>query len=192
MLSCCKEKKCRAKINTEPTPDEAIVKLSSIVYDAPSADFSLGENLQFVYPLLDLVFAYLSYKDLLSASEVCQTWRETALKYLKLRQKVAWFSVSGRNKLHYELKRSKNIFLSDTHFCFVLIKPRMAALTSNICVEHLNHHTCCKGNTVLYKVNTEAKYLQKCCSFRIFTKAYYWTSLQTNNCAGIKQHIIAC
>lgn len=148
MPPCCKdkEKKCKALITTKPTPEESIEKLlSTIVSCAPSTDFSLGEKLQSVYPLLDLVFVYLSYKDLLSASEVCKIWRETALKYLKARQEAAWFSVTGRDRL-YDLKRSSNLLLCNTHLSIVVTNPRLVALTSNICVKYLDHHSCCKGN----------------------------------------------
>lgn len=142
MASCCKEKKCNAIIYTKPVLNENIK--STFEFYRPFADFSFGEKLQSVYPLLDMIFTYLNYKDLLFASAVCKIWREVALKHLKSRQEVGWFSITG-NKRTYELKRSNNLLRCNTHFSIILTHSRQCSFKANICVKYNDYHSCCQG-----------------------------------------------
>lgn len=104
----------------------------------PTPDFSLGKNIQSVYPLLDLVFAYLSHRDLLSVQLVCKSWRETALEHIRARQEVAWFHSISENG-PYEIKRSSKLVLNNPHFCIVLMRLRGCTLKTRVCLRDINN-----------------------------------------------------
>lgn len=142
MLTCCTRSKCKAIIITKPVLHEDKEQCNANTPPLPS--FSLGEKLESVYPLLDLIFTYLNYKDLLQCSAVRSTWREIALKELKSRQELAWFSSTGEKQL-YELKRSPNLLRSNPCFCIALLRTSKFSLNTQICVKYEDHHSCCKG-----------------------------------------------
>lgn len=132
MSNCCKRRNCQAIIKTEP----AIVVKKDAELQANS-DFSLGESLELVYPLLDLIFSYLSYDDLMSASEVNNSWRDVALRQASGRQQVAWFSCPGEHRM-YQLKRSHSLLRSNPYFCIVLIPSWRCTLQTKLCVKYSN------------------------------------------------------
>lgn len=151
MFNCCKKKSCQAIIKTEPAVMD--YNVSELLSSSPSLDFSLGESLESVYPLLDLVFSHLSYRDLLSVSEVNKTWREVALKQIKGRQQVAWFSCPGDLRI-YKLKRSHNLLHCNPRFCIVLIPTWRCSLRTKICIKYSDGHTCTTGMSIMHDLNS--------------------------------------
>lgn len=55
-------------------------------------NFELGERLESVFPLLDMVFEYLSDKDLDNCIKVKRSWGPIAKRLLKKRTKTCWVS----------------------------------------------------------------------------------------------------
>lgn len=143
MKSCRDQGLCKTVIATKPVLDERIPASCNAISNS-SLDFSLGEKLQSVYPILDLVFTYLNYKDLLSASLVCKTWRETALEQLKARQRIAWFSSSGQKGI-YDLKRSCSLLRNNPYFSIILVHSKLRSLKTQICVKYSTFHGSTKG-----------------------------------------------
>lgn len=91
--------------------------------DSPNAthpDFSLGERLQSTYPLLHIVFGYLDYKDLLSASAVSKPWREVASNERRKRQRCSWFSCVEEG--HFcKLNRGVDLLRNNPRLCVALV-----------------------------------------------------------------------
>lgn len=105
-------------------------------------DFSLGEALQSVY-LLDVVFKYLSYGDLLRALQVNEMWKEIAEKELKRRNHLGWFSCKGKGTA-FELKCSKNICHYKPRLCMVFMGGKLTSDTS-LCIFDSFEQRCVSG-----------------------------------------------
>lgn len=99
-----------------------------------TSDFSLGETLVSVHYVLGMVFKYLRYKDLESASKVNVKWKEVAVKEMEGRNVVNHFSckrgedwIRFINQGYYKSKVHV-VFLNQIHiliirgkyFCYAL------------------------------------------------------------------------
>ncbi|RZC36668.1 uncharacterized protein BDFB_003077, partial [Asbolus verrucosus] len=64
-------------------------------------NFDFSEALESVYPLLEIVFSYLDYNDLQTASLVKKSWQITANKVLEKRNDVSWITVFRKKRQSY-------------------------------------------------------------------------------------------
>lgn len=63
-----------------------------------SEDFDFAEALESVYPILEIIFNYLSYRDLKSCCSVKKSWEVIAENVLKKRKSPSWFTFSYRTR----------------------------------------------------------------------------------------------
>lgn len=78
------------------------------------ANFNFGEALAQVFPLLDLVFEYLTYPELEKAGTVCKLWRPSAERTLQKRKdfKLAFYCLDKSGCV----RRSEDLLLKDYDF----------------------------------------------------------------------------
>ncbi|ENN70949.1 uncharacterized protein LOC109544812 [Dendroctonus ponderosae] len=104
---------------------------------SPTCDFSLGEALAQVYPLLDLIFEYLPLGDLKCCLEVSTTWKETAEQILDRRVAPSWFTcfkVGAKGCKSNTILHSPNLNFNNVEMGFILYDSLQLELNAYICL----------------------------------------------------------
>lgn len=57
--------------------------------------FDFNEALENLFPLTDMICVHLEYQDLLSVSDISDTWKISAKKELSKRDKISWICLNG-------------------------------------------------------------------------------------------------
>lgn len=98
-----------------------------------TTEFDFGTAIENVYPLLEMVFDYLDYKDLRNASQVNKTWKDFADKILEKRAEVSWFSCY-KTKQSNVLHHSDNLNMNNIGIGIILYNSRKVKLQEYICI----------------------------------------------------------
>lgn len=101
-----------------------------------SEDFDFAEALESIYPILEMIFSYLSYKDLKSCCFVKKSWEVIAEKVLKKRKSPSWFTcyrTKGKKKSNL-FKCSKELNYNNVGIGIVLYDFRRIKLSKFICL----------------------------------------------------------
>lgn len=108
-----------------------------------------------MYPILEIVFNYLSYKDLKSCSSVKSSWKDVADKVLSRRIKPSWFTcyrTNGKKKINV-FKHSKELNYNNVGVGIVLYDFRRIKLSKFICL-HKNTTELSRKSGKSYKLYT--------------------------------------
>lgn len=99
-------------------------------------DFDFAEALESVYPILEIIFSYLNYKDLKSCSFVKNSWKDIAEKILSKRSKPSWFTCyrTKAKKKSNIFKYSKELNYNNVGIGIVLYDFRRIKLSKFICL----------------------------------------------------------
>ncbi|KAL3284017.1 hypothetical protein HHI36_018187 [Cryptolaemus montrouzieri] len=96
-------------------------------------DFNFGDALESVYPLLDIIFGYLSDEDLENVAKIKMSWKEVADRALKKRSKLCWFTCFQKHKSNF-LKHSGNLHHNNASIGIILFDYRRLKLNKYICL----------------------------------------------------------
>lgn len=118
-----------------------------------SEDFDFAKALESVYPILEIVFSYLNYKDLKSCSSVKTSWKYVADTILARRLKPSWFTcyrTKGKKKTNI-FKYSNELNYNNVGVGIVLYDSRRINLSKFICL-HKNTTELSRKSGKSYKV----------------------------------------
>ncbi|XP_060519369.1 uncharacterized protein LOC132697767 [Cylas formicarius] len=100
-------------------------------------DFDFGHCLASVYPLLDIVFKYLTFMDLRACSEVNQSWKEVAERVLAKRRTASWFTcyrVGYKSRKANIMAHSSNLNFNNVEMGVILYDCNRIKLNKYICL----------------------------------------------------------
>lgn len=101
-----------------------------------SDDFDFAEALESVYPILEIIFNYLNYRDLKSCCSVKKSWEVIAENVLKKRKSPSWFTcyrTAGKKKSNL-FQYSKELNYNNIGIGIVLYDSRRIKLSKFICL----------------------------------------------------------
>lgn len=101
-----------------------------------SENFDFSEALESVYPILEIIFSYLNYKDLRSCCAVKTSWKDVASDVLNKRLKPSWFTcyrTKGKKKSNV-FKYSTELNYNNVGIGIVLYDFRRIKLSKFICL----------------------------------------------------------
>ncbi|XP_066254748.1 uncharacterized protein [Euwallacea similis] len=107
----------------------------------PKAGFHFAEALGQVYPLLEIIFAYLPYSDLKICQEVCESWRSKALEELSRRTAPSWFTCYKVGSKAYKanfISHSANFNYNNVDIGIILYDNYRIKLNKYICLHSNN------------------------------------------------------
>ncbi|KAL1501039.1 hypothetical protein ABEB36_006443 [Hypothenemus hampei] len=86
-------------------------------------DFSLGESIVKVFPLLELIFNYLTIDELKVCLQVCQEWKDIATEQISKRVGPSWFTcykiISKKRKANV-IEHSPNLNYNNVELGFIV------------------------------------------------------------------------
>lgn len=113
--------------------------IHSILKDYPQPEirsvssFHFGAALESVYPLLDIIFSFLSDADLKTICEVKTSWKAIADRELKKRNKPSWISCSKKLKINV-VQHSENIHYNNANIGIILYNYRRLSPNKYMCL----------------------------------------------------------
>lgn len=87
-----------------------------------------------------MVFSYLDYKDLQTASLVKKSWQVTAKRVLSKRNSISWITVFRKKRQSY-IEYSSNYHYNNVSIGIVLFNHHAVSLNDSLCwhEKHENH-----------------------------------------------------
>ncbi|VEN55868.1 unnamed protein product [Callosobruchus maculatus] len=111
----------------------------------PTENFDFAEALESVYPLLETVFSYLNYPELITCCQVKESWKKLAEKELSRRILPSWFTcykAKGKwNSTSQVFKYSRNLNHNNVGIAIILYDYCMIKLHEYICVHSVHRNT---------------------------------------------------